>query len=510
MELTRIASHCVWLGHARHRPRRDLGLFLLLRSAREHPRPARGRRRRAHASELRARRRAQRRSARRLLAKLDALIAKFPGRMRDLRGLLQANPIFQDRTIDVGNPHARRSDRVERDRSERCAAAASPTTCARRFRIADTRRTSSTFRRAPKATRTRASLCASTRWSSRCASSSRRASRLDAPGPVMIDDPKIAAPPKETIALSMEALIHHFKIVSEGFRVPPGDVYQSIEAPRGELGYYVVSNGENRPYRVRTRPPSMYNLQCIKGLAPGNLIADLVVMIGSLDPVFGEVDRYARAPRRATFRRCSNGCGRSVTRIIAQYEHKRSALLMLGAPLSSSTKATSAPMRVAACGTARPYAGRRRVDGLVLHAVLPPAGRQVHAASLPRALVRDQRRRRHHGVLSREARRRSPRNDRRRTVLVRRSRVSGGVRPRAVHAGEPGVRLRPHAGDDRRDARSRCAPARTTSKPLVQTDDARTHVGSPPRRASGTGRKSPGAIGVSNPNNAGGVGDRAA
>ncbi|MDP9017032.1 MAG: NADH-quinone oxidoreductase subunit D, partial [Candidatus Eremiobacteraeota bacterium] len=111
------------------------------------------------------------------------------------------------------------------------------------------------------------------------------------PGPVMIDDSKVAAPPKETIAISMEALIHHFKIVSEGFRVPPGDVYQAVEGPRGELGYYIVSNGNNKPYRVRTRPPSMYNLQALKGIAPGNLIADLVVMIGSLDPVFGEVDR---------------------------------------------------------------------------------------------------------------------------------------------------------------------------------------------------------------------------
>jgi NADH-quinone oxidoreductase subunit D len=107
----------------------------------------------------------------------------------------------------------------------------------------------------------------------------------------MVDDPKIAQPPKETIALSMEALIHHFKIVSESFRVPPGDVYQAIESPRGELGYYLVSNGNNRPYRVRTRPPSMYNLQALKAMAPGNLIADIVVMIGSLDPVFGEVDR---------------------------------------------------------------------------------------------------------------------------------------------------------------------------------------------------------------------------
>jgi NADH-quinone oxidoreductase subunit D len=112
-----------------------------------------------------------------------------------------------------------------------------------------------------------------------------------AKGPVAIDNAKIVAPPKETIALSMEALIHHFKIMTEGFRVPPGDVYQAVEGPRGELAFYLVSDGGNRPYRLRTRPPSMYNLQSLKGMAPGNLIADLVVMIGSLDPVFGEVDR---------------------------------------------------------------------------------------------------------------------------------------------------------------------------------------------------------------------------
>jgi NADH-quinone oxidoreductase subunit D len=115
--------------------------------------------------------------------------------------------------------------------------------------------------------------------------------KLDTPGPWQIPDTKYAPPPKETIALSMEALIHHFKLVSESFRVPPGDVYQAVEGPRGELGYYVVSNGDNRPWRVRTRPPSMYNLQVLKKIAIGELIADMVVMIGSLDPVFGEVDR---------------------------------------------------------------------------------------------------------------------------------------------------------------------------------------------------------------------------
>jgi NADH-quinone oxidoreductase subunit D len=115
--------------------------------------------------------------------------------------------------------------------------------------------------------------------------------QLENAGPVLIDDPSYAAPPKEALGLSMEALIHHFKLVSESYRVPPGDVYQSIESPRGEMGFYLVSNGDNRPWRVRQRPPSLYNLQVLKRLAVGEMIADLIVVLGSLDPVFGEVDR---------------------------------------------------------------------------------------------------------------------------------------------------------------------------------------------------------------------------
>jgi NADH-quinone oxidoreductase subunit D len=110
-------------------------------------------------------------------------------------------------------------------------------------------------------------------------------------GPVVIDDPKIVPPPKTDIQHSMEALIHHFKLVSSGFNVPEGHIYQSVESPRGELGMYVTSAGGNKPWRVRWRPPSFYNLQALKALAPGNLIADVVAIIGSLDPVFGEVDR---------------------------------------------------------------------------------------------------------------------------------------------------------------------------------------------------------------------------
>ncbi|HZV78780.1 MAG TPA: NADH dehydrogenase (quinone) subunit D [Candidatus Binatus sp.] len=110
-------------------------------------------------------------------------------------------------------------------------------------------------------------------------------------GPVTIDDRKILAPPKTEIQHSMEALIHHFKLVSSGFNVPEGHVYQAVESPRGELGMYVTSAGGNKPWRVRWRPPSFYNLQALKKLAIGNLVADVVAIIGSLDPVFGEVDR---------------------------------------------------------------------------------------------------------------------------------------------------------------------------------------------------------------------------
>ena len=110
-------------------------------------------------------------------------------------------------------------------------------------------------------------------------------------GPVVIDDRKIVPPPKTEIQHSMEALIHHFKLVSAGFNVPEGHIYQAVESPRGELGMYVTSAGGNKPWRIRWRPPSFYNLQALKHLARGNLIADVVAIIGSLDPVFGEVDR---------------------------------------------------------------------------------------------------------------------------------------------------------------------------------------------------------------------------
>ena len=96
---------------------------------------------------------------------------------------------------------------------------------------------------------------------------------------------------KHIMGQSMEALIHHFKLVTEGFSVPAGQVYVPIESPRGELGYHVVSDGGTRPYRVHVRDPSFVNLQAVPALTEGGLIADVIAAVASIDPVMGGVDR---------------------------------------------------------------------------------------------------------------------------------------------------------------------------------------------------------------------------
>jgi len=110
-------------------------------------------------------------------------------------------------------------------------------------------------------------------------------------GPHVADAPGIVLPDREKMKTEMEALIYHFKIVTEGFRVPPGEVYQAVESPRGELAYYVVSDGGNRPWRVYMRTPSFGNLQALPAMVEGGLIADVVAALGSMDFVLGDVDR---------------------------------------------------------------------------------------------------------------------------------------------------------------------------------------------------------------------------
>ena len=105
------------------------------------------------------------------------------------------------------------------------------------------------------------------------------------------DAPKIVLPEREKMKTQMEALIYHFKIVTEGFRVPAGEAYQCVESPRGEIGYYIVSNGTSKPYRVFMRTPSFGNLQALPALLEGHLIADSIASLGSMDFVLGDVDR---------------------------------------------------------------------------------------------------------------------------------------------------------------------------------------------------------------------------
>jgi NADH-quinone oxidoreductase subunit D len=104
-------------------------------------------------------------------------------------------------------------------------------------------------------------------------------------------DPKITPPPREELNRSMEAVIHHFKLVTQGYTVPPGETYAAVESPRGELGCYVISDGGTSPYRVRVRDPSFVNIQLLPVMTEGGLLADLIAAIASIDPVLGGVDR---------------------------------------------------------------------------------------------------------------------------------------------------------------------------------------------------------------------------
>jgi NADH-quinone oxidoreductase subunit D len=288
-ELTRIASHCVWLGthgidlgaistffYCFDLRERILDLNEMAGGARLHPNYFRVGGLNGDLPEG-------------FLEKLDLVFELYPARMREMRALLQKNPILQDRMVDVGILPAH--DAVA------WGVTGAPL---RASGVAyDIRKAFpySGYENYEFDIPTRTEGDAYARFLVRLDEMDqsyrilRQVREQLVGGPVVVRDAKIVAPAKETIALSMEALIHHFKIVSEGFRVPPGEVYSAVEGPRGELGFYIVSDGENKPHRIRTRPSSLYNLQVLKLIGVGEFIADLVVMIGSLDPVFGEVDR---------------------------------------------------------------------------------------------------------------------------------------------------------------------------------------------------------------------------
>jgi NADH-quinone oxidoreductase subunit D len=111
------------------------------------------------------------------------------------------------------------------------------------------------------------------------------------PGPVMVEDHKVVPPTRTAMKDDMEALIHHFKLFTEGYCPPPGEVYAAIEAPKGEFGVYMVSDGANKPYRVKVRAPGFAHLAAMDEMARGHMLADVVAIIGTMDIVFGEIDR---------------------------------------------------------------------------------------------------------------------------------------------------------------------------------------------------------------------------
>jgi NADH-quinone oxidoreductase subunit D len=111
------------------------------------------------------------------------------------------------------------------------------------------------------------------------------------PGPVITDNHKVAPPDRESMKANMEELIHHFKLFSEGMRVPEGEAYAAVEHPKGEFGIYIVSDGANKPYRLKIRAPGFAHLSAMDEMSRGHMIADAVAIIGTMDIVFGEIDR---------------------------------------------------------------------------------------------------------------------------------------------------------------------------------------------------------------------------
>ncbi|MEN8167728.1 MAG: NADH-quinone oxidoreductase subunit D, partial [Pseudomonadota bacterium] len=111
------------------------------------------------------------------------------------------------------------------------------------------------------------------------------------PGPVMLDDHKVAAPQRADMKGDMEGLIHHFKLFTEGYCPPAGEVYAAVEAPKGEFGCYIISDGTNKPYRLKVRAPGFPHLAAMNEMIKGHMLADVVAVIGTMDVVFGEIDR---------------------------------------------------------------------------------------------------------------------------------------------------------------------------------------------------------------------------
>jgi NADH-quinone oxidoreductase subunit D len=222
-------------------------------------------------------------------AKLRAFLKEFPQELAITEGLLSENPIWKERTFDVGILTA-----------QQCLEMGCSGPIARGSGVAWDLRKSNPYSSYEDfdfqiPTGTKGDVY--DRYLVRIAEMKESCKIIEQAmdgmpsGDFRTSDRKIAPPPRHELDSSMESLIHHFKLYTEGFHTPIGEAYAAVEGPKGELGFYIVSDGSNRPYRWHERPPSLLNLKSLEVLAVGRLIADLIAIIGSIDIVLGEIDR---------------------------------------------------------------------------------------------------------------------------------------------------------------------------------------------------------------------------
>ena len=267
-EMQRISSHLLWLATAGDRPRRDHAVLLHVPRARGHPRPLRGLLRRAPHAQLHAHRRPRGGAD----ARLDREAPRVHGgprrEDRRVRGAPDREPDLEGADDRRRHPQRRTAASSGASRGRRSAPPASSGTSGGRSRTSATRSSTSRSRRDRTPTRTTATSSGSPSCARAAGSSSSAAtgSRRTRRARSAARSPRVIKP-------------------------PAGDAYASVESPKGELGFYLVSNGGNKPYRLRVRPPSFINLQALPEMAKGHLVSDLVAIIGTIDIVLGEVDR---------------------------------------------------------------------------------------------------------------------------------------------------------------------------------------------------------------------------
>jgi len=224
-----------------------------------------------------------------LLNDIKDFTKRFPNRINDVEKLLESNRIFRQRTVDIGIINAK--DALERGFSGPCLRASGVAWDLRKTQPYDvydkldfkipTGSVGDCYERfLIRVEEMRQSLLII----NQCI-------EMMPKGQCISNDPKITPPKRSEMKVSMEALINHFKLFTEGYHVPIGETYTCVEAPKGEFGVYIISNGTNKPYRCKIRAPGFPLLQATEFLSKGHMLADLVAIIGSLDIVFGEIDR---------------------------------------------------------------------------------------------------------------------------------------------------------------------------------------------------------------------------